>query len=560
MRIIPFSSTSVVLLILLSLPSHYGMAAVVSGSASVDRTAGAMPGIVNLLLRSNGGQGAYPLQYGRWGMPENTFTLPTIADGQGYYYPDIQASFPAVNWQTLERLYIPAGHYKFIRIGNLPVHSADAPLIITNNGGQVCVGTYGHYYIFSLGGGKNWILTGRYDPESGTGDSGYPGHWDGSYSNSMGRYGLLVDDNQEQGGPSGLSIGGRASDFEVEFIEVREVGFAGMVIKTNNDGTATMDNLSIHDNYIHDTLSEGFYIGSTQAQPQHLIRNMEIYNNRIIRTGTEAIQIGNLGGNVHVHHNVFALAAAHWKDAFQPFQDGNLQLGNRSGDVEIDSNIFIGAAGNMVFATGAPIEGDQYPQESTVLFKNNYFSSTRNMFFYLRNDGFPGLHYRLEGNYFSHMVFQRDELDASAVAPTHMIRTFTPVPLKFKDNTWLADQDFSNVLADGNGTKNNVSGEGNVRQSPPLLRFYDTGLPDDFDWLKVEVWSATAGRGGDQPISYEKDDVAVYKGRPYQCRLLDCPPAMVPPEHPDIWRQMVYFPDDWRLRAGTGLDGIGLLY
>lgn len=47
-------------------------------------------------------------------MPDSTLTLPAKADCKGYYYKDIQASFPGVNWQELDRLYILAGHYKYI--------------------------------------------------------------------------------------------------------------------------------------------------------------------------------------------------------------------------------------------------------------------------------------------------------------------------------------------------------------------------------------------------------------------------------------------------------------
>ncbi len=518
-----------------------------------------IPSIVNLLLRPCSNN-TFPLEYGRWDAPDEVFTLPPLEDATGYYYPDIQASFPEVDWQSLNRLYIPAGHYKFIRIGNLPVRSVSNRLVITNKGGQVRVGGLGHYYLFVLSGGKNWILTGRYDPESQTGDSRYPGHWGGAYVASRNSYGILVDDEYVRDGISGISIGGRATDFEVEFVEIRHVGFAGMVIKTDDDGTATMENITIHDTYIHDTLSEGFYIGSTQKQPQHLVRNLEMYNNRVIRAGTEAIQIGNLGGNITIHHNVFALAAVHWKDAFQPWQDGNMQIGTRTGNIEISDNIFIGAAGNIVFVSGKGVAGDNYPAISTVRFKNNYFSSTRNLFFYLRNDEHPGLQYELDGNYFSHMDFQRQEINPAAVSPNEMIRTFTPVPLVFKNNTWNTDLDFSNPLADGNGTNNNVSGSDNIKRTPPELRFCKTGLKDDFDWLKLEVWAATASRGNDQPVEYEHDDIVMYMGQPYHCKLTICPPGMIPPDNPAIWQEMSYFSDDWRLESGLGLDGIGLQY
>ena len=61
----------------------------------------------------------------------NTFTLPERNACDGMYYNDIQASFPAVDFATLDRLYIPAQHYKFINIGNLPLRSAANPLVIS---------------------------------------------------------------------------------------------------------------------------------------------------------------------------------------------------------------------------------------------------------------------------------------------------------------------------------------------------------------------------------------------------------------------------------------------
>mgnify|MGYP001060450700 CR=1 FL=1 len=522
----------------------------------------ALPPIFSLLLSSPKPKASpsYPLTFGRWGVPGNVLVLPEKAEGTGYYYKDIQASFPGVNWQSLDRLYIPAGNYSFINIGNLPDRTPQNPLIITNYGGQVRVGGFGHYYLFVIGGGKNWVLTGRYDPKSETGDVDYQGHWLRNYQASRDNYGILIDDDFVRSSVSGLSIGRKATDFEVEFLEIRQVGFAGMTVKTDNDGSAVMENIKIHDMYIHDTLSEGYYIGSTQQQPQHLIRDLELYNNRVVRSGTEAIQLGQLGGNVHIHNNVFALSAVHWKDSFQQWQDGNLQIGNRTGGLLVENNIFIGAAGNMVFASGQNIEGDTYPQNTAITFRNNYFSSTRNLFFYLRNDEFPGLRYSFENNFFTHMDFQRSEIDPNASPPNNMIRSFTPAPVEFRDNIWNVQLDFSSKLPDGNGTNANYSGSGNSAEEPPALQFMNNGLSDEFDYLKLEVWAATAGRGGDEPISYERDDIAMYLGQPYRCKLTSCLPGKVPPDNLDTWEVLPPFVDDWRLIPSSELKNLGLMY
>src|SRR5690606_13611895 len=77
--------------------------------------------------------------FGHFGAPRTTFVLPAT-EGSGIYYPDVQASFPEVDWSTLDRLYVPAGQYTAMNLGNLPVRTPERPLVITNMGGQVRIG------------------------------------------------------------------------------------------------------------------------------------------------------------------------------------------------------------------------------------------------------------------------------------------------------------------------------------------------------------------------------------------------------------------------------------
>ncbi|MEI8257652.1 MAG: hypothetical protein WCJ30_18405, partial [Deltaproteobacteria bacterium] len=203
---------------------------------------------------------------GRFGTPGETFTLPAPASNGELYIPDVQARFPAVNWATLDRLYVTAGTYSLINLGNLPTRSAVRPLVITNHGGQVVIrppvgSTYG--YVWTMNGGANWVITGRYDPESGTGDVGFPGHRCEAYATSRGRYGFLSDDDYINAGHMGLGIGD-ARSVEIEFLEITRSGFAGLRVLSSlaADGTrAPLDNYRVHDLYIHDTSSEGLYFG-----------------------------------------------------------------------------------------------------------------------------------------------------------------------------------------------------------------------------------------------------------------------------------------------------------
>src|SRR5450432_1035478 len=168
--------------------------------------------------------------FGHFGTPTVTFTLP--AGKPTISYPDVQKSFPDVDWQKLERLYIPAGKYTTFELGNLPTRAASSPLVITNIGGQVQVGpNLGGNFIWAMNGGSNWVLTGRYDPDSKTGDESFAGHRCGKYANSRGTYGFLSDDafdHTAQYTHMGIAIGGGATDFELEYLEVTRSGFAGI--------------------------------------------------------------------------------------------------------------------------------------------------------------------------------------------------------------------------------------------------------------------------------------------------------------------------------------------
>ncbi|MEM9696466.1 MAG: right-handed parallel beta-helix repeat-containing protein, partial [Myxococcota bacterium] len=280
--------------------------------------------------------------FGYFDPPETTFTLPL---DEGTFYPDVQASFPEVDWQTLDRLYLPAGAYPQLNIGNLPDRTAERPLVITNLGGQVQVGPADNAnYIFVLSGGSHWVLTGRYDEEAKTGDSDFPGHRCGEYGNSRGRYGIVSDDAFDLDAPFlHMGIGfGDISDVEVEFVEVTRSGFAGIRMLNREDDTPgkPMANIRIHDTYIHDVDGEGIYLGWTGAPPSALIPGLQVYNNRFVRTGNEALQVQNLGSGSRIHHNAVAYAALRWLDnSLGDFQDSNTQIGLREGEVVVEDDL-----------------------------------------------------------------------------------------------------------------------------------------------------------------------------------------------------------------------------
>lgn len=492
----------------------------------------------------------------------NTFTLPYPANGK-LYLPNIQQTYPAVDWSTLDRLYLSAGHYAFINIGNLPARSPARPLVITNKGGQVRVGGLGHYYLFALGGGSHWILTGEDDAGAQTGDAGFRGHKGNNYSNTRGTYGILMDDDFYLGrSNSGLAIGGGATDFEVSYVEIREVGFAGINMKTDNNGTAVMRNVWLHDLYIHDTGSEGFYIGSTQAPPQHPVENLEISNCRVLRTATEALQLGQLGDGTNVHNNVFALSAIDWKDAFQRWQDNNTQIAVRYGRGAIHHNVFIGAAGSLISFFAQVRDGDSHAAGDVLTLHDNYYSSFRGLGAYLGGDQDGITAYRFERNFFRGFSWQRPEVYPDEIQPNHLFRiAMSQNPVVLQDNRFDMSLNLTNRFAGENGSSGNVVASGNIRGTVAPVAFNDFGFPPDFDYLRVEMWTATCGRCPDPstPVYYPPGDYVMHLGVMYRNISGSSITGTVPGTAPQIWEDLGYPPDDVRLAPGSPYQSMGLL-
>ncbi|MEM7480935.1 MAG: right-handed parallel beta-helix repeat-containing protein [Acidobacteriota bacterium] len=481
-----------------------------------------------------------------------TLTLPGPGGNGGMYLPDLQATYPGVDWQTLDRLYIPAAHYRFIRLGNLPLRSPTNPLVITNSGGQVRVGGLDFHYVFSITGGANWKLTGRWDADEATGHPDFRGHAEGDYANSRGTYGFLVDDAFEDTN-SGLGIGGGATDFEVEMVEIRHVGFAGMSVKTDDAGDAHMENVSIHDNYIHDVGSEGVYFGSTQSQPQHKISGLRFFNNRIVRTGTEAVQLGQLGGGSEIHHNVFVWGALDWKSPFQPFQDNNGQLSSREGSVEIHHNVFIGGASKFFILFNQVVAGDTHLPTDRFHLHDNYFSHSRHFGAYFQSGADGVTRFTFEDNFFRAIHFHYDEHSPGQQDFNAVFRIFnTANPIEVTGNHWQGDQDLVQAAGD------NVALSGNVNGFVDFYAFADSGFPADFDYLLLEEWADVSTQGA-APIFYSQGDWVMHEGALYECIAPGSHTDRRPPDFPDTWAPRPLPPDDLRRDPDGPYRGIGLL-
>lgn len=124
---------------------------------------------------------------------------------------------------------------------------------------------------------------------------------------------------------SGLAVSSFSTDVEIDHVEITNVGFAGILAKTDPNCSDTMTwrengfvmrNLDIHDNYIHDTHGEGVYIGSTHGYRvvstltcngdyvfPHWLEDVSVHHNRFENIGWDGIQLNLVRSGGEIHHN-----------------------------------------------------------------------------------------------------------------------------------------------------------------------------------------------------------------------------------------------------------------
>ena len=250
-----------------------------------------------------------------------------------------------------ETICISAGFYnqiRFIKITGEPGN----PVTIKNCGGIVEIGdavNFGRWYAVDIGLSKYVRFTG-----SGVAST---------------RYGIKLG----KSGDTALKIGG-STDIEVDHIDIGNANFAGIMAKSDYGGKVPvnapeMNNINIHDNYIHDTRGEGMYIGETRTPGQDF-RHLEIWNNVVTRTGLDLIQVANAIEDVHVHHNVMANGGL--RKIFG--QNKGLQIGDNSVG-QYYNNFIINSASNFMIVMGS---GD-------IDIYNNYLQGAGDPAFFIDN-------------------------------------------------------------------------------------------------------------------------------------------------------------------------------
>ncbi len=205
-----------------------------------------------------------------------------------------------------------ANQYGSLTFRNI-IGTSSSPIIIRNCGGVALVDGTGKGHAIRTENSKYFRITGGSDTPHGI---------------------------RLTGGNMGLILEKFSTDFEIDRIEVFNVGFAGIMAKTEPTcddatirGNFTMRNVSFHHNYVHDTGGEGFYIGhsfygtgktlSCGVRLPHDIEYVKIFNNVVRNSGWESIQVGSAPKGAMVFNNKIE----NYGCADELYQNNGIQFG-----------------------------------------------------------------------------------------------------------------------------------------------------------------------------------------------------------------------------------------
>ena len=188
-----------------------------------------------------------------------------------------------------DTVFIEPGHRDHLRFYNIHGDSLNYVVFI-NDGGLVEMSTTTNNFGLQVYNCSYFRLT-------GTGSDAI-------------KYGINIGHTPK--GTNGLALDGFSTNYEVDHIEVSKSGFAGICANPvpdcdnkMNRGNFVCRNTLFHDNYVHSTLGEAFYIGHSfytgytitcdsvkKVVYPHEIHGLKIYNNLVDSSGYDGIQVG----------------------------------------------------------------------------------------------------------------------------------------------------------------------------------------------------------------------------------------------------------------------------
>lgn len=224
--------------------------------------------------------------------------------------------------------------YKSLLFRNI-VGTASSPITIRNCGGTVNIYSSGRSYGIKTENSKYFRITG------------------GTVSKS---YGIRVN-----GGHIGVTLDKLSTNFTVDHVEVFNSGFAGIMAKTDptcsntaNRGYFTMRDVSLNNNYIHNTGGEGFYVGNSffkngvktncGTKYPHEIHNVKIFDNIVKYTGWEGIQVGSATRGAKIYNNI----VESYGRANRHDQNNGVQIGEGTGGLFYNNFIKNGPGNGLI--------------------------------------------------------------------------------------------------------------------------------------------------------------------------------------------------------------------
>ncbi|MGN6109327.1 MAG: right-handed parallel beta-helix repeat-containing protein, partial [Kofleriaceae bacterium] len=371
---------------------------------------------------------------------------------------------------------------------------------------------------------------------------------------------IVSDDNFALSAPylhMGIAVGGGATDFEIEYVEVTRSGFAGIrLLNPPSEGVdKPMANVRVHDTYVHDVAGEGFYFGWTGGAPSNQFPGLQIYNNRILRTGNEALQIQDVGDGSRIHHNTFVSGGLHWLDnGLGRYQDNLSQISVREGEIELDHNVFIDGAGALVSFFSQPQTGDGARH---VTFHDNYFAGALSVGSYLGGTSAAGSSFTFASNTFRDAIFGYTPVDPAATDPGHWLAPGAEfrAPIVLQGNHWQAGKQLIRGLDGGDGTVGSATASGNVAGEPAAIELRD-------HWHRpghhLTAWAEKATVAPGSPtVTYRAGDLVMHGARPdfYEATAEISGAA---PGTSSAWSMMVPPGDDVRVIEGTTYAELGV--
>ncbi len=252
-----------------------------------------------------------------------------------------------------DTVILPEGDYRRLTIRNVR-GSADAPIQFINRG-LVTLDNRGH-----RGGALN-IVSCVHVRVTGSGELSEPRAFDVEPPDWLRGLGIRVAAGED--GPHAINVIRQSSSIELDHIEVFAAGFAGFNVKdeasTITRDDFTMFNISLHHNFVHHVIGEGFYIGHTfyrgiedsqtgETLFPHVIRGLRVHNNLTYLTGCEGIQIGSTIEDCEVRNNTILQAG---QQPFARWQDNGIQIGEGT-QARVVDNVIVECPGNAMVLFG----------------------------------------------------------------------------------------------------------------------------------------------------------------------------------------------------------------